>query len=1031
MTEVAALLAVLAEPFLHPASRTFAPGLLLFGVVGLGIAWRRGARGRALWREGLGVSGWSGPSAALDVQLLLGNQLLTVLGVLPRIGVGFGLATAVARGLDALLGPPALPTPPTVLLVLGYSLALFVAWDASRYLLHRSMHQIPALWQLHQVHHAATALTPLTFHRVHPVEALLYGLRGALVTGLVAGLAFYLWRGAAQPLTLLGVDAMGLVLNLLFGNLRHSHVWLSFGPRIERHLLSPAQHQLHHGAARDESGANFGVWLACWDRWGGTLRLAEAPPAALGLARPNHRPHLLGALVDPLWAILRRPAALVGLLLPLGVARAEEEEDDPDAGFMEIIASEPARRRAVAGAVHEVDEAALEQAENDDIHRVLATVPGVYVRGEDGFGLRPNIGMRGASSDRSAKITLLEDGVPLSPAPYAAPAAYTFPLSTRLVGVEVYKGPAAITWGPQTIGGAVNLLTRPVPDHRTGAVDVGLGSFGARKAHAWGGGQWGAFGQLVEGAYLGSEGFKTLDTGGPTGFSRADVMSKSRLSLRGEAGGAHVLELKLGGGLETSDETYLGLTAEDFAATPYRRYAASAGDHMAWLHSQESLSWSARWQDRVALHAVAYHSYLDRTWTKLNGFSSGVSLHDLLMAEQTGQAAAYTAILRGDEDSASADQRLRVGTNDRRFHNGGLSVVGRRWIGGPRLDQLVEVGLRLHADEVWRTHTEAPFAMSGGSRAPAEGEVVTTLDSHTRARAVAVYVRDQLDAERLSIVPGLRVEQIWTAAGAPDAPLQADPTQTLLLPGLSASVGLTEALWVWAGLHRGASPVAPGSEGAVVPETAWNVETGLRAASAESLVEVGGFASRYKDLLAQCTLSAGCDSASPDAQYNAGRVDILGLESMARHAQDIGPVQLKGEVSYTFTQATFREDLLSGYPQWGVVAAGDALPYVPAHQGALGLTLLTARGSLGATAVHRGAMRDQAGQGVIPEAEAIPAATWVDLNGELRLYKGLRLYGLARNVGDTVILESYRPDGARPGAPRTLIAGLKLAPETK
>jgi Fe(3+) dicitrate transport protein len=97
----------------------------------------------------------------------------------------------------------------------------------------------------------------------------------------------------------------------------------------------------------------------------------------------------------------------------------------------------------------------------------------------------------------------------------------------------------------------------------------------------------------------------------------------------------------------------------------------------------------------------------------------------------------------------------------------------------------------------------------------------------------------------------------------------------------------------------------------------------------------------------------------------------------------------------------------------------------------LGLTLLTARGSLGATAVHRGAMRDQAGQGVIPEAEAIPAATWVDLNGELRLYKGLRLYGLVRNVGDTVILESYRPDGARPGAPRTLIAGLKLAPETK
>jgi Fe(3+) dicitrate transport protein len=95
-----------------------------------------------------------------------------------------------------------------------------------------------------------------------------------------------------------------------------------------------------------------------------------------------------------------------------------------------------------------VDERRLEVFEHDDVQRVLKqSVPGVYVREEDGFGLRPNIGLRGASSDRSSKVTLMEDGVLFGPAPYSAPAAYYFPMTTRLAGLEVFKGPASIRAG--------------------------------------------------------------------------------------------------------------------------------------------------------------------------------------------------------------------------------------------------------------------------------------------------------------------------------------------------------------------------------------------------------------------------------------------------------------------------------------------------------------------------------------------------------------------------------------------------------
>src|SRR5690606_15308641 len=86
----------------------------------------------------------------------------------------------------------------------------------------------------------------------------------------------------------------------------------------------------------------------------------------------------------------------------------------------------------VPGSTHLITAEDLARFDYDDIHRVLRRVPGVYVVEEEGLGLRPNIGMRGSGTSRSGRITLLEDGVLIAPAPYAAPSAYYFPTTARM-----------------------------------------------------------------------------------------------------------------------------------------------------------------------------------------------------------------------------------------------------------------------------------------------------------------------------------------------------------------------------------------------------------------------------------------------------------------------------------------------------------------------------------------------------------------------------------------------------------------------
>ena len=138
-----------------------------------------------------------------------------------------------------------------------------------------------------------------------------------------------------------------------------------------------------------------------------------------------------------------------------------------------VGSQDEARTLPGSGSVVGNDQILIEAA--NDINQLLKTVPGIYIQEEDGYGLRPNIGIRGATSERASKVTLMEDGVMIAPAPYSNPAAYYFPTALRMHSVEVLKGAPLLRYGPQTTGGVVNMVSTPIPQENTGGVSFRYG----------------------------------------------------------------------------------------------------------------------------------------------------------------------------------------------------------------------------------------------------------------------------------------------------------------------------------------------------------------------------------------------------------------------------------------------------------------------------------------------------------------------------------------------------------------------------
>jgi len=672
-----------------------------------------------------------------------------------------------------------------------------------------------------------------------------------------------------------------------------------------------------------------------------------------------------------------------------------------------IGSSEEARRVSGTGAVIDPERMRIEA--QPDINQLLKTVPGVYIREEDGEGLRPNIGIRAAAGGRSSKVTLLEDGVMIAPAPYSNPAAYYFPQAFQMHAVEVLKGAPLLRHGPQTTGGVINLVTTPIPYQTSGRIVTMLGENSQHNSHVWVGGREGDFGWLVDTVYRNSDGFKDIDRSNrDTGF---DI--QSYLLKLGWSGERQSLLAKAQYSEETSNETYLGLTDADFERDPNRRYGVSEIDQMNNDHQGFSLAWDFDLSGRISLSALAYHNEFARDWFK-GSFGSFID------AANAGDQQAL-AVLHGELDATG----LGYKHNNREYESYGLELGINAMFGAHR----IQVGARDHSDRMDRFQPVEIYDQVNGSLVFQNN--IAPSGSNNRlegADAFSFWALDQWQVTpdfRLDMA--LRYEDVDTFRKQFDTPDRSDEpsrrssSASELLPGVSLTWDFTDRFQLLAGVHRGFSPLSGGATEQDEPETSVNYELGLRYFDQALFVELVGFHSDFENQAEVCSNANPCSNGATSGSFVTGEAIVQGIEFQLGHEWRADRLSIPLSFNYTYSDAEIsRDNPITG------LADGDRLADIPENIFSFRLGLEHASGwdnhfiakYMDETCVEVGCNRTNDPFG---RTESLFVVDWIS---RYAINEDVTAFVKIDNVFDEQVIISRLPDGARPNKPRTAMLGI-------
>lgn len=603
---------------------------------------------------------------------------------------------------------------------------------------------------------------------------------------------------------------------------------------------------------------------------------------------------------------------------------------------IEIIGRSLGKNKKLTGTMSKLDPDTVDLILPVGTQELLEMIPGINGFADDGFGnSRLSVGIRGLNPRRSARVLILEDGVPIQPAVYIYPNAYYNPPADRIAAVEVIKGSSALRYGPQTMGGIINYTTRK-PDGKSGlANQITVGNNGYYSAFS----EWNGIGNPdtvlsdIQLLYKHGDGFRENNA-----FDQVNGTFKTFFHLSDEK----TLYLKVNGNYENSNATYTGLTEYSFQTDP--DFNPKEDDNFKIIRTSLDLIYSNRINENLESNTTLYTSMFDRRWWREDDIFVRPS------ALKTGEMAAVPYFQTGD--------LVRTGNGSsnfgilRTFYVGGIEQnytythsiigsVGRAAIGG-----------RLHWERFIddKKVGEEPNARDGVYYTGTPGSIdnpvkIVGQSHHYETAALALYVKETLEFQNLTLTLGTRFEafrqdRVDRLRGS----VLADKVSSVLLPGIGLNYEIGK-LNLFGGIHRGYT--APSSGALKVtnfgqnvevggldlkPEKSWNMEIGFRTWLPGVNIETAGFLITIEDLVA---------AGRGTAFKNLGRVNLAGVETAVRlEISEFVSLLPDFNLSYTYLQTEVIDGIVKSATIAGnvdVTLNGNELPYAPHHTFSLGL----------------------------------------------------------------------------------------------
>jgi Fe(3+) dicitrate transport protein len=627
---------------------------------------------------------------------------------------------------------------------------------------------------------------------------------------------------------------------------------------------------------------------------------------------------------------MRAPASTlaVGLCLTL-VATTASAADDADQAQralrtteLEIVTvlGERDRTEALPGSHQVIGADELIEMRVMTTSEALRKAAGINVRDEEGFGLRPNIGLRGLNPTRSTKMLLLEDGIPLAYAPYGDNASYYHPPIDRFDRIEVLKGAAVNMYGPQTVGGVINYVTPTPPTEFAGMLRMTAGNRDYSNVHA----------------LIGGRGLQ-LDIVDKRGDGARDNVDSELQDFNAkyltELGAGHTVILRANRYEEDSKVGYSGLTDAELANFGYR-YNPFDNDDFDTYRTGFSATHDWAFAEGATLTTNAYWSEFSRDWWRQSSTTTdsqcNAVVYDVGGQQLNFQQARAAGFAVDPNDCNSRQGRLRdydsYGVEPR------LSVAHQLF----GLDNELLVGARAHFESQQRRQ------VNGTSPTTRTGTLVE--DNERETEAYAAFLQNRFAFDKLEITPGLRMENVTNERDNELNGASGDADLTEWLPSLGLTYRFSDRVTFFSGIHRGFAP--PRTEdlidnsGVVTDvnvEESLNFEIGVRSRPTdETSLDITLFRNDFDNQIAVGSIAGG---STPLAE---GETLYEGIEVSGYASRDgLGGFDWTpyAQIAYTYLPTA---DIESSFVRVDTGATipgaddGNRLPYAPEH-------LLTAR----------------------------------------------------------------------------------------